>query len=126
MSKKEVITSCLADLAKGYALKYGFDKFVVDCLNTALKHHPNNIYALQLKSDYNSYLFHYVIRQLGFPPPNKVREYPKAYELLRIRDELYQRIDQLGYEPIPDHVYQTWLLSFETEKKKQPKKIIRP
>ncbi len=126
MSKKEVIASCLADLAKGYALKYGFDKFVLDCLNTALKYHPNNIYALQLKSDYNSYLFHYVIRQLGFPPPDKVHEYPKAYELLRIRDQLYQRIDQLGYEPIPDHIYQTWLQSFETEKKKQPEKIIRP
>jgi hypothetical protein len=126
MSKKEVIASCLADLAKGYALKYGFDKFVLDCLNTALKYHPNNIYALQLKSDYNSYLFHYVISQLGFPPPDKVHEYPKAYELLRIRDELYQRIDQLGYEPIPDQVYQTWLQSFETEKKKQPEKIIRP
>jgi hypothetical protein len=126
MSRKEVVAATLADLAKGYAIKYGFDQFVLDCLDKALEYSPNNVYALQLRSDYQTYLFFYVLDQLGRPPVEKLPNYPKAYELFLKMHEIYGQVDAIGFEQMPERVYQKWLQSFETESKKQPVEIIRP
>lgn len=126
MGKCEVIAACLADMAKGYAVKYGFDNFVLNCLEKSLEHSPNNVYALQLKSDYQTYLFFYVIDQLGRPPVERLPEFPKAYELFLKMHEVYGQIDGIGFEEMPQDAYERWLKSFETEKGRQPKEIIRP
>lgn len=126
MSRKEVVATTLADLAKGYAIKFGFDQFVLGCLDKALEYSPNNVYALQLKSDYQTYLFFYVFDQLGRPPVEKLPNYPKAYELFKKMHEIYGQLDTLGFEQMPEEIYQKWLQSFETEKSKQPVQIIRP
>lgn len=126
MSRKEVVAATLADLAKGYAIKYGFDQFVLDCLDKALEHSPNNVHALQLRSDYQTYLFFYVLDQLGRPPVEQLPDYPKAYELFKKMHEIYGQVDAIGFEQMPEEVYQKWLQSFETEKTKQPVQIIRP
>ncbi|WP_211356954.1 hypothetical protein [Phaeodactylibacter luteus] len=126
MSRKEVVAATLADLAKGYAIKYGFDQFVLDCLDKALEHNPNNVYALQLRSDYQTYLFFYVLEQLGRPPVEELPNYPKANELFFKVHEIYGRLDALGFEQMPEEVYPKWLQSFETEREKQPVQIIRP
>lgn len=126
MSRKEVVASTLADLAKGYAIKYGFDKFVLDCLDKALEHSPNNVHALQLRSDYQTYLFFYVLDQLGRPPVEQLPNYPRAYGLFKKMHEIYGQVDAIGFEQMPEEVYQKWLQSFETEKSRQPVQIIRP
>ena len=126
MSRKEVVASTLADLAKGYAIKYGFDQFVLDCLDKALEHSPNNVHALQLRSDYLTHLFFYVLDQLGRPPVEQLPNYPKAYELFLKMHEIYGQVDATGFEQMPEEVYQKWLQSFETEKSNQPVQIIRP
>lgn len=126
MSRKEVVAATLADLAKGYAIKYGFDQFVLDCLDKALEYSPNNVYALQLRSDYQTYLFFYVLEQLGRPPVEQLPNYPKVYELFLKMHEIYGEVDALGFEQMPEEVYQKWLQSFETEREKQSVQIIRP
>lgn len=126
MGKCEVIAACLADMAKGYAIKYGFDNFVLNCLEKSLEYSPNNVYALQLKSDYQTYLFFYVIDQLGRPPVERLPEFPKAYELFLKMHEVYGQIDGIGFEEMPQEAYEKWLKSFETEKGRQPKEFIRP
>lgn len=126
MSKREVIAACLADMAKGYAIKYGFDNFVLNCLEKSLEYSPNNVYALQLKSDYQTSLFFYVIDQLGRPPVERLPEFPKAYELFLKMHEVYGQIDGIGFEEMPQDAYERWLKSFETERSSQPKEIIRP
>jgi len=126
MSRKEVIAACLADMAKGYAIKYGFDNFVINCIEKSLQYSPNNVYALQIKSDYQTSLFFYVIDQLGRPPKDRLPEFPKAYELFLKMHKIYGQIDGLGFEEMPQEAYQRWLKSFETEQGRQPKEIIRP
>jgi hypothetical protein len=126
MSRKEVIAACLADMAKGYAIKYGFDNFVINCIEKSLEYSPNNVYALQSKSDYQTSLFFYVIDQLGRPPVEQLPEFPKAYGLFLKMHEIYGQIDGLGFEEMPQDAYERWLKSFDTEKGKQPKEIIRP
>lgn len=126
LSRKEVVASTLADLATGYAVKYGFDRFVLDCLDKALEYSPNNIHVLQLKSDYHTRQFMYVAGQLGRPPVEQLPKHSKAYELYRKMHEVYSRVDALGYEQMPEEVYKEWLKSFETQRKKQPVEIIKP
>lgn len=126
MSRKEVIAACLADMAKGYAIKYGFDNFVINCIEKSLEYSPNNVYAMQIKSDYQTSLFFYVIDQLGRPPVERLPEFPKAYELFLKMHEVYGQIDELGFEEMPQDAYERWLKSFDAEKRKQPKEIIRP
>ncbi len=126
LSKREVIAACLADLAKGYAIKYGFDDFVLNCLEKSLEYSPNNVHALQLRSDYQTRLFFYVAGQLGRPPVDRLAEFPKAYELFRKMHEIYGRIDSLGFEEMPQDAYERWLKSYEAEKNRQPQEIIRP
>jgi hypothetical protein len=126
MSRKEVVAACLADMAKGYAIKYGFDNFVINCIEKSLEYSPNNVYALQLKSDYQTYLFFYVIDQLGRPPVERLPEFPKAYELFLKMHDVYGQIDGLGFEEMPQDAYERWLKSFDAEKERQPKEIIRP
>jgi hypothetical protein len=126
MPKQEVIATCLTDMANGYVIKFGFDKFVLDCVDKSLEYSPNNVYALQLKADYQTYLFSYVIDQLGRPPVDRLPEFPKAYELFLKMHEIYGKIDGIGFEEMPQDAYERWLKSFETERGKQPKEIIRP
>ena len=83
LTRRETIATTLADLAKGYAIKFGFDKFVLDCVNKALEYHPNNVYALQIKADYYTFLFHYVRKQLNYPPKERIHLYPKANDILQ-------------------------------------------
>jgi hypothetical protein len=126
LSKREVVASMLPDLGMGYAHRFGYEKFVLNCAEKALEHQPNNLQAMQVEANYRTRLFGFVVWQLGYPDPKTIHEYPEAYELLRLRDEMYDKIDATGYEPMPDEVYLQWLNSFESEKGKQPIEFIKP
>jgi hypothetical protein len=126
LSRKETIAATLADLAKGYAIKFGFDKFVLDCVNKALEYHPNNAYALQIKADYYTLLFRHVWQQLNKPTKEQIQLYPKANEILMKMYAIYDHLDKVGFETMSEEAYKSWIKSFETEKGKQPVKIIRP
>jgi hypothetical protein len=126
MSKKATVAACLVDLANGYIAKFGYDRFVLACAEKALQHNPKNIFALQLKSDYYTLLFQFVIKQLGYPPKDQLHRFPEADALLQKAYELYKVVDKLGYEEMPENTYQKWLQSFEKAKGQQPFKVIRP
>jgi hypothetical protein len=126
LSKQALIAACLADLAKGYVVKYGFDSFAIKCLDLSLLHNPKNINALQLKADYQTELLIYVLSQIGNPPLKQLPTHPQAYALLLKMQEVYRQIDELGYEPIPEQIYSLWLKSIETQKNMAPQEPIRP
>lgn len=121
---KKQIAACMVDLAQGYYHKFGYDNFMLQCADTALKYHPNNIFAMQVKADYYTLLTHHVGKQL---PKAKSREelelilnkYPKAKEILETRNGIYAKIDNLGYQEMPSEAYETWLNSVNEEKYRQ-------
>lgn len=122
LSKRETIATSLADLANGYIWKYGYDPFVKDCIDKALEYHPNNIYALKIKANYNTVHFGYVNKQMiqrGVDNLEKLRQFPKAMEILEQRNKTYRQIDNLGFSEMPPEAYQDWLQSIEQEKFKQ-------
>jgi hypothetical protein len=126
LSKKELIAGTLNELSKGYSKKFGYDRFVLQSAETTLKHHSNNVFALQMKSDWATKRADYVGFQLNYPPKEKLYLYPKAIEILQERNKIYQYIDQIGFEIMPEERYKSWLKSFNEQKEKQPIKIIRP
>ena len=119
LSKKKVIAQCFNDLAQEYAAKYCYDAFVLQCSNEAIKYFPNDIFAQEVKSDYYSLLFAYVVKQIGRPPVSDLPKYPQAYNIFLQRNQQYDLIDNLGFEPMPSEAYQKWLQSVQDEKNKE-------
>jgi hypothetical protein len=126
LSKKALIAGTLNELGKGYAQKWGYDPFVVQCAETTLKQHPNDVFAMQLKSDCATMRFRYVLQQLNYPPKNQIHRYPKAQQILQEMYTIYDAIDQTGYEAMPEDLYKAWLQSFNDQKGKQPILMIKP
>ncbi len=120
LTNKQTIAQCLADLGKEYAQKYGYDSFVSQCIDNTLKYNPTNIFARQVKSDYQTLRFNYVVNQVGRLHPDTLKiHYPKVYQLLKERNQTYQFIDASGYQEMPEQAYREWLKSVDKEEEKE-------
>ena len=110
----------MVDLAKGYYRKFGYDDFMIQCADRALKYFPKNVDAMQVKADYYTILNHHVGKQL--PPVKSLAEveimlqkYPKANEIRNKRNGMYAKLDNLGFETMPEKEYRKWLNSVKNE-----------
>lgn len=123
--KKELLAQFYADLANGYAHKYGMDEFVGKTLDKALEYSPNNIYANLLKSTFQQAKLEYVAGQLGIKnlenpeELQNIRFYPRALALLQETKAQFNNIDNLGYVPMPDGAYEEWLGNMKGEANRQ-------
>lgn len=119
-TKKQVIAHCLSDLASGYIHKYGYDKFVIQCVDSALSYAPTNTTALAIKSNYHSIHLSYAAHQVGSPPPDTLKvNYPYIYKLFEERNKVYRKLDEIGYVEMPKEVYESWLNSVNEEKERR-------
>ena len=119
-TKKEVIAECLNDLASNYVHDYGYDGFVAQCADSALKYAPNSLRSMSLKADYLTEQFEYVVNQVGRPLSDSLKiHYPKIYKILEERNRTYRWMDESGYKEMPEEAYQKWLNFVDREKKKQ-------
>jgi len=119
-TKKQTIAQCLSDLTMGYVHKYGYDSFVSQCVDTILRHDPNNLSGLMLKANYQTNRFEYVVNQVGRPHPDLLKEqYPEVFQLLEERNVSYRKVDDTGFREMPKEAYEYWLNSVNEEKEKQ-------
>ncbi|AZA81426.1 hypothetical protein C1637_02295 [Chryseobacterium lactis] len=124
-SKKELLAQFYADLANGYAHKYGMDEFVGKTLDKALEYSPKNIYANLLKSTFQQAKLQYVAGQLGIKnlenpeELQNIRFYPRALALLQETKAQFNNIDNLGYIPMPEGAYEEWLGNMKGEANRQ-------
>lgn len=119
-TKEQVIAHCLSDLASGYVHKYGYDKFVIQCIDSALSYAPTNTTALAIKSNYHGIRLQYVADQIGRPPLDILKtQYPDAYKLFEERNAIYRRLDEIGFVEMPKEVYESWLNSINEEKERR-------
>jgi cell division protein FtsL len=118
--KKQVIAQCLSDLASGYIHKYGYDKFVIQCIDSVLAYAPTNTSALAMKSNYHSIHLSYAAHQVGSPPPDTLKvNYPYIYKLYEERNNVYRKLDEIGFVEMPKEVYENWLNSVNEEKERR-------
>lgn len=123
LNEKQLLSHVLFDLAKGYAVKYGYDEFVKEVTDKALELYPNNINAQMVMSDFKTLRFQYVQKQLNVSPQN-IDKYPKAKELLDEMYEQYENLDELGFENMPLEDYEKWLNSLQKSQMKQESQSI--
>jgi len=123
LNEKQLLSHVLFDLAKGYAVKYGYDEFVKEVIDNALELYPNSINAHMVMSDFKTLRFQYVQKQLNINTQN-IDNYPKAQKLLDEMHAQYKILDDLGYEDMPLEDYEKWLNSLQESQMKQESQLI--
>jgi hypothetical protein len=119
LTKKQVMASCLFDLAQGYTIKYGYDNFSLQMINKVLELDSANIHAWMFKADYYTNLFNYIAHQYGKPKLTTLQKDPKAMQIYNIRNIMYAKLDNIGYAEMPAEAYQQWLGSVNAEQQKR-------
>ncbi len=118
LSMKETIASKLVDLAYGYGYKYGYDPIMMKMLDKALQTHSVNPSGLMLTANYYTAQTDYIYTRMGGNDQAFTQDI-QAMEVLRKRNEFYNRLDQLGYQTMPPEAYEAWLKSADTYKAEQ-------
>lgn len=117
LGKNELYSTLLADLALGYANKFGYDVFFELIVDTILKLNPKSIQGLMLKSDLLIPLVNTELKKAGNPPIEEIQKYPSANKYYSLLMNLYDIIDNLGYQNMPKERYEAWLTSLNTRLK---------
>jgi hypothetical protein len=120
MDKKEVVAHMLVELAGGYYEKYGLDDFYLNCANTSSKYQKNQLDPLIMRASYEERLTLILAKLLEAPKPEMMKQKsPQAYKHYEKMQTLYNQIDNLGYEELPEGVYSKWLEHINSLKDKQ-------
>lgn len=130
LSRKELLSQQLTDLATGYIYKFGYDEFAQTIIDKSLALYPNSISANMVKANLDTTRFEYVMKQLGIDPRDReqlqrIRNYPEAIALLNTVKGQYAHIDNLGFEAMSPEDYQQWLQAMKGEKGKQEDEKIK-
>jgi len=79
----------------------------------------SNIHAISMKADYYTLLTMRGVKYYNIKSENEIQKYPDLAELFKIRDYLYDMIDNSGYQQMPREAYEGWLKQLNTQKRKQ-------
>jgi len=118
LTQQETLALIMHNLASYYVRKYGYDDFVKQCTDSALKYHSNSLSALMLQANYHTSRAMYVIERTGATSMKQLSECPQAYGLYQKMHQSYKIMDDLGYEEMPPEIYMDWLESVNKEKEK--------
>lgn len=108
LSKEQVISQCLIDLALGFENFVGKSDFTIRCANSALQYFPNNINSMLIISNYIVAQFANIAKKYDFPEESEYHKYP---ELKKQFDEVvaYElQVERSGYIKIPPEQYECW------------------
>lgn len=108
LSLKESVAFCLYDLAIGYQFHFGYDDFGIKCSNAILEYFPTCIYAYMLESEVYADKRRILLDDTNSKP--QILEYENKI------NEIYKKIDEMGYKEMPKKQYEQWLRDVENEK----------
>lgn len=112
----ETVACTINDLMNGYIRKYGYDCFIQKAINVVKKYYPNQLHTSMIEANLQTVTMTYIARQKGRPPIEIFKRDSLANESLEKMHELYSKLDNLGYEDMPDKHYQKWLKSLKKAK----------
>ncbi|MDR2057295.1 MAG: hypothetical protein LBP83_03260 [Dysgonamonadaceae bacterium] len=123
LDKTNTVAHTLLDLARYYFEKFGLDNFYLQCVETAAQYLSNDLDALILKALYEERLTLTLAYLLNAETPEIMKaKLPEAYRHYEKMQDLYNQIDDLGYEELPDDLYARWLEYIANNKEKYPNK----
>lgn len=116
LSNQQSIALCALDLAKEYEhqTKNYYDGFIIKCCDLSLQYFPLNVQAMLLKAETLKRVYERQANQKS----------PDAKDTYNEMQDLYLKLLDLGYQEMPDKMYQKWLLSVQKEKEKYTNKKI--
>lgn len=129
LSKKELLAQTLSDLAGGYVHKFGYDDFIDTIVSKALELNPNSTSALMYKANTSKMRFEHTAGSLGIDLNDnqqfqQIGRYPLAVAQYRQLKGNAEKLDQLGFEFMPQEVYEGWLSSMKKEENRQNSELI--
>lgn len=113
LSDLETICSVLTSLAQAYKQKYGYDYFVLQCVDKSLEYYPQNIAALATKFNVHKTIGQQYLEKYGQVSSPFMDKNYKSF-----KDTQYL-IENLGYRELSPENYKSWLDSMEEELSKQ-------
>ena len=123
LNRKQIVATCLLDLALGYMQKFGIadGSFVNQCTDAAMRAFPrrNALQAHLLRSSLLAGQLDRLLRQHGITDIALIDQLPEAQQL---RDALLQNeaiISRLGYQPLPDALYENLMRQHEFKGSRQ-------
>lgn len=119
LSHRQLYSQILADLLLGYLHKFGYDDFSQQLTNKVLDYNPQNLTALIVNANYQTLVARSEINAAGRPKPQDLVKYPAAYQAYQNMKVAVKRVQDLGYQDMPDQAYNEWLASFRQAKQRQ-------
>ena len=118
LSRTELFAQCLADFQMNYIMKYGYDEYTHYLSQKILGYDSTNINALMTEANMAYYQFRYVCAQYGSPPREQISQYPELQALYDTAMAAQQKVNDRGYQEMPEKQYMAWLKSIDREKQK--------
>jgi len=120
MDKKEVVAQMLVELGRGYYEKFGLDNFYLNCSRTSSQHLSNQLDPILMEAFYEQRLTLTLAKLLDAKKPEIMKEkFPQAYRHFEKSQALYDKVDNLGYENLPEGIYARWLEHINKLKEKE-------
>lgn len=118
LSQRQLYARCLSDLLLGYLQHFGYDEFAKRIKNRITEIDPQNVTVLIVDANLKQAVAWQLIKAAGTPKPSDLPKYPEAYQAYLQMKAAVEKLDDTGYQQMPDEAYQEWLKSIETEKAK--------
>ncbi|MFT6962083.1 MAG: hypothetical protein ACJAWV_001808 [Flammeovirgaceae bacterium] len=110
LTEQESIALCVFDLAKGFQRKFKGKnpEFIIKCCDLSLKYFPKNISAMLLKAETLKSILEEakLSKEIDYETLILEDKYKSYWEEM---ERLYMQAYQLGYRPITDEMYESWL-----------------
>lgn len=125
LSAKQLYAQCLADLLIGYNTKFRYDGYA-DQIEQAILHlNPNNLTAMVIDANNKTAIALDKIAAAGHPKQTDLIKHPDAYNAYLAMAAAYKKVDDLGYQEMPNDAYQHWLKSIDQEKSRQENREVK-
>jgi hypothetical protein len=123
LDKKETVALLLEQLAGGYYEKYGLDDFYLKCADISSKYLTCQLRPLIMRAFYKTRQTLSLAKLLGAPNPEALKQIsPESYKHYEEMQALYIQIDNLGYEDLPNGIYERWLEHINKLKSEEEKR----
>lgn len=113
LTEQQTLVYVLSDLLSQYLRSHPNDpeNFVLETCALAQKYYPNFYRLRILEANVHTNRFHYEMKRAGFPGVEEMKRNP--YYMLYYNNMLrsYNKVDELGYEIIPQKIYDEWVHS---------------
>jgi hypothetical protein len=120
LSNRKLFAQCLGDLLLSYFAKMPhYDNFSNELTRDLQRIYPDNITALMEQANLAYAIYRDELRKAGNPSEDMYTNFPNLQRAFTNFNLCRQRVDQTGFQRMPEEAYQKWLKSLEYEKQRQ-------